>query len=105
MAEVAISNGDVAGKGGLVKPEKPDEEVYKKELAKAEKDHADSMTRFVCQNILNWRFCAYNCGLRLLAENYADFHALPECNQGQARPGQAKLQGLPKQQAPQRTPD
>lgn len=47
MAEVAISNGDVVGKGGLVKPEKPDEDVYKKELAKAEKDHADSMTRFV----------------------------------------------------------
>ena len=32
----------------LEKPEKPDEEAYKAALKKAEKDHADAMTKFVC---------------------------------------------------------
>jgi hypothetical protein len=31
----------------LEKPEKPDEEVYKASLKKAEKEHADSMVKFV----------------------------------------------------------
>jgi hypothetical protein len=51
MAEVATSNGDVAGKKEkveLIKPEKPDEEAYKANLKKAEKDHADVMTKIVC---------------------------------------------------------
>lgn len=30
------------------KPEKPDEEIYKANLKKAEKEHAESMARLVC---------------------------------------------------------
>lgn len=33
----------------LEKPEKPSEETYKANLKKAEKEHADSMTKFVRQ--------------------------------------------------------
>jgi hypothetical protein len=33
------------------KPEKPDEELYKANLKKAEKEHADAKTKFVSQLI------------------------------------------------------
>lgn len=36
-----------AEKKALVKPEKPNEEEYQASLKKAEKEHADSMARFV----------------------------------------------------------
>jgi len=38
----------VDGADKKVKPEKPNEEEYQAALKKAEKDHADSMARFVC---------------------------------------------------------
>jgi hypothetical protein len=49
MADVASPTTPIeAGtKKDNVKPEKPDEEVYKAALKKAEKEHADSMTKFV----------------------------------------------------------
>lgn len=40
----AMFDGNVEKK----KPEKPDEELYKVNLKKAEKEHADSMAKFVC---------------------------------------------------------
>jgi hypothetical protein len=48
MAEVATSNGVAGKKPELIKPEKPDEDVYKASLKKAEKEHQDSMAKFVC---------------------------------------------------------
>ena len=47
MAEVASPSAPIDAKKDLVKPEKPDEEAYKAALKKAEKEHADSMTKFV----------------------------------------------------------
>jgi hypothetical protein len=35
------------------KPEKPDEETFKADLAKAEKDHASVMERLVCHFLLD----------------------------------------------------
>jgi hypothetical protein len=57
MADVATPSGAAMFDAGgaekkkpekLEKPEKPDEETYKAALKKAEKDHADSMAKFVC---------------------------------------------------------
>lgn len=51
MAEVATANSAVAGKKEkveLVKPEKPDEEAYQAAIKKAEKEHAETMAKFVC---------------------------------------------------------
>lgn len=57
MADVATPSGAAMFDAGgaekkkperLEKPEKPDEEVYKASLKKAEKDHADAMAKFVC---------------------------------------------------------
>lgn len=46
-AEVpAKANGDAAP-AGLVKPPKPDEEAFKKDLNQAEKDHKAVMVKFV----------------------------------------------------------
>ena len=62
MADVATPSGaamfDAGGdKKGSVKPEKPDEDVYKANLKKAEKEHADSMAKFVStiRHIACWR--------------------------------------------------
>lgn len=41
------ANPVVDGADKKVKPEKPNEEEYQAALKKAEKDHADSMARFV----------------------------------------------------------
>ena len=48
MADVANPAASIDAKTENVKPEKPDEELYKASLKKAEKEHADSMARFVC---------------------------------------------------------
>jgi hypothetical protein len=47
MADVASPAAPVDAKRENVKPEKPDEVAYKASLKKAEKEHADSMTKFV----------------------------------------------------------
>lgn len=48
MAETATSPAPAAeNKQAHVRPTKPDEEVFKKELAKAEKEHKASMDRLV----------------------------------------------------------
>ena len=54
MAEVATPSGAAMFDGGstvekkkIEKPEKPDEEAYKANLKKAEKEHADAMVKFV----------------------------------------------------------
>lgn len=53
MADVATPSGaamlDAGGPNTKEnkKPEKPDEEAYKASLKKAEKEHADSMAKFV----------------------------------------------------------
>lgn len=49
MADVAAPklNGEKKEKVELVKPERPDEETYRAALKKAEKEHADAMTKFV----------------------------------------------------------
>jgi len=57
MADVATPSGATMFDGGapdkdkkvVEKPEKPDEEVYKAALKKAEKEHALSMEKFVSQ--------------------------------------------------------
>jgi hypothetical protein len=56
MADVATPFGtamfDAGGasekKPTITKPEKPDEEAYKANLKKAEKEHADVMAKLVC---------------------------------------------------------
>jgi hypothetical protein len=68
MAEVATPSGAAMFDGGatvekkkLEKPEKPDEEAYKANLKKAEKEHADSMTKLVrCYQTLctNTQICS-----------------------------------------------
>lgn len=50
MADVATTPAVEGEKKGLVKPEKPDEDVYKNALKNAEKEHADSMAKFVSTN-------------------------------------------------------
>jgi hypothetical protein len=63
MAEVA-SKVEAGKKVELVKPEKPDEEAYKAALKKAEKEHADSMARFVSSHRPRQSvFCAHCCCL------------------------------------------
>jgi hypothetical protein len=47
----------------LVKPEKPSEEEYNAALKKAEKDHADSMARFVSGSQL------YKCRMPMVASD------------------------------------
>jgi len=57
MADVATPSGaamfDAGGasekKPAITKPEKPDEEAYKANLKKAEKEHTDVMTKLVSQ--------------------------------------------------------
>jgi hypothetical protein len=46
-ASVAITTSEEAIPGQKVKPEKPDEAQFKKDLAEAEKSHAESMTKMV----------------------------------------------------------
>lgn len=40
---------DGSSKAPKVRPERPDEEAYKADLANAEKAHATAMEKFVCQ--------------------------------------------------------
>lgn len=47
MAETASAPATADGNLHKAKPEKPDEEKFKAELAAAEKDHAASQTKFV----------------------------------------------------------
>jgi hypothetical protein len=47
MADIATPASPVDAKKEHVKPEKPDEEAYKASLKKAEKDHTESMAKFV----------------------------------------------------------
>jgi hypothetical protein len=51
MADVASPAAPVEAstKKENVKPEKPDEEAYKATLKKAEKEHAESMAKFVSE--------------------------------------------------------
>ena len=51
MADVATPSGAAMFDAGNInkKPEKPDEEAYKASLKKAEKEHADSMAKLVCE--------------------------------------------------------
>lgn len=78
MADVATPSGAAMFDAGgaekkkperLEKPERPDEEAYKAALTKAEKDHADSMTKFVCFP------CSYALSL-LLRESNARYRLL-----------------------------
>lgn len=47
-AKTATTNGSAPqGKQHVVKPEKPDEEKYKADLAKAEKEHAAAQEKLV----------------------------------------------------------
>jgi len=48
MADVAAPQGAEKTKQQVVKPEKPDQEKYQEELAKAEKEHAAAQDKFVC---------------------------------------------------------
>lgn len=47
MAETATAPAPAAEKATSTRPTKPDENVFKEELAKAEKDHKASMDRLV----------------------------------------------------------
>jgi hypothetical protein len=49
MADVATASGAAMFDAGAVhkKPEKPDEDTYKANLKKAEKEHADAMVKLV----------------------------------------------------------
>ena len=47
-ADTTPTSNGVTEKHQKPKPEKPDEEKYKTELAKAEKEHAIAMERMVC---------------------------------------------------------
>jgi hypothetical protein len=49
MADVATSNAASAEKTAVVKPERPDEEAYKKNLANAEKELKAAEERMVCE--------------------------------------------------------
>lgn len=42
----------------FVKPEKPDDEKYKTELAKLEKENAAAQEKFVCSHLLPFFRCA-----------------------------------------------
>jgi hypothetical protein len=68
MADVASPAAPVDGsaKKENVKPEKPDEEVYKASLKKAEKEHADSMAKFVSEPL------AHACETPLSTANCID---------------------------------
>jgi hypothetical protein len=48
MADVATAPADATqGKQQVVKPDKPDEDKYKEDLAKAEKEHAAAQDKLV----------------------------------------------------------
>ena len=53
MADVATPSGAAMFDAGTVnkKPEKPDEEAYKANLKKAEKEHADAMAKLVGEHL------------------------------------------------------
>ena len=53
-----LPNG-ITEKQQKAKPEKPDEERYKTELAKAEKEHATAQERMVCCAYLHILPCIY----------------------------------------------
>lgn len=52
MAETVTTPSAEVEKKPLTKPEKPDEEAYKLALKNAEKEHADSMAKFVSSSPL-----------------------------------------------------
>jgi hypothetical protein len=47
MAEVATTSTAASDESHKARPDKPDEEKYKADLAKAEKDHEAAVTKFV----------------------------------------------------------
>ena len=78
MADVASPAAPVDAKKEHVKPEKPDEEAYKASLKKAEKEHADSMAKFVREapTYARLHYC------RLTALTFTDLFFSAECKQG-----------------------
>ena len=67
------------------KPERPDEQLYKESLAKAQKEHAASQERVVRLSNLN-----------LPVSNHDPISSQRiGCNQGQDRPSATSKQGLP----------
>ena len=48
MAEVAMPTDGAAAPAHKARPEKPDEEKYKEELASAEKEHTAVQEQLVC---------------------------------------------------------
>ena len=59
MADLATPSGAAMFDGASdkkqnVKPTKPDEAEYKANLQKAEKEHADAMTKFVRRTTCQW---------------------------------------------------
>jgi hypothetical protein len=63
MADVATPPAAEAtqGKQQIVKPEKPDEDKYKEDLAKAEKEHAAAQEKLVSHLLLWALFYATTC--------------------------------------------
>ena len=80
MADVASPAAPVDAKKENVKPEKPDEEAYKAALKKAEKEHADSMTKFVSK-VLADGDAKSHCG-RQAALTLTDNFTFAECPEG-----------------------
>lgn len=46
------TGADPVDKTQKAKPEKPDEQLFKESLAKAEKEHAAAMEKFVCLTVI-----------------------------------------------------
>ena len=63
MADVAPSPVADApqGKQQIVKPEKPDEDKYKEDLAKAEKEHTAAQDKLVRLHYLSWIYRTQDC--------------------------------------------
>lgn len=62
MADVATSPAAEAsqGKQQIVKPEKPDEDKYKEDLAKAEKEHAAAQEKLVSMHVPSSYYATYH---------------------------------------------
>jgi len=107
MAELATPSGaemfDAAAKKKLEKPEKPDEDAYKTNLKKAEKEHADSMAKYVCETSPSKsHMCAKSHSRWQTAGIDSNLPPAERCK-GQGRHCSAKIEGLSFRQAPRRS--
>jgi len=120
MAEMAtpsaakVATADTAAPEGkqqkqeFVKPEKPDEAVYKEGLAKFEKEHEAAREKFVSNT--NSSHPAANCTsfpfatCQSLCPSWAPNH-FAECRESQTRPRPSEQQGLSQRPATARAQD